>query len=187
MKTRRSRARGSMMLELVIASGLSVIVIGLLVATEVSALREYQRALTRNAASRGAYNALREIRNAAQQAVQASVNGSGTQVSLLPPLRDANGAIRLPVQPDAVNPITLTVDFGAGTLVLTAGGTSRVILTGVSSRTPQGAPYNPFTLTQYAPGVQALHVRLSVRRGSGNTASTAWFEETILLRNASSQ
>jgi hypothetical protein len=38
-------------------------------------------------------------------------------------------------------------------------------------------------LTQYAPGVQALHVRLSVRQGSGSTASTAWFEETICLRN----
>lgn len=187
MKIRRSRVRGSMTLELVIASGLSVIVIGLLVATEVSALREYQRALTRNAASRGAYNALREIRGVAQQAVQASVNGSGTQASLLPPLRDANGAIRLPVQPDTANPITLTVNFSAGTLVLTAGGTSRVLLTGVSDRTPQGAPYNPFTLTQYAPDVRALHVRLSVRQGNGNTASTAWFEETILLRNAVSQ
>lgn len=185
MKTRRSRARGSMMLELTIASGLSVIVIGLLVMTELGALREYQRALSRNAASRGAYNALREVRNIAQQAVQVSVSG-GIQSTLLLPLRDASGTIRLPVQPDTTNPVTLSVNFGTGTLTMTVGGNMRVLLTGISDRTPQGAFYSPFTLTQYAPGVQVLHVRLSVRQGNSNTASVAWFEETILLRNASS-
>ena len=187
MRTRRSRARGSMMLELVIASGLTIIVVGLLVATELGTLREYQRALTRNSASRGAYNALREIRGFAQLAVQVSVNASGTQATLLLPRRDANGAIQLPVQPDTANPLTLMVNFSTGTLTMTIGGNSRVLLRGVSNRTPQGESYNPFTLTQYAPNVRALHVRLSVRHGSNNTASTAWFEETILLRNTSSQ
>lgn len=183
MRTKHRRVRGSMMLELVIASGLSVMVIALLVMTQVGALREYQRALTRNAASRGAYNALREVRNIAQQAVQVNIDGGGTQAVLMLPRRDANGAIILPVQPDTANPITLTANFSAGTLTMTIGGNTRVLLTGVSNRTPQGTPYTPFTLTQYAPGVQALHVRLSVRQGSGSTASTAWFEETICLRN----
>ncbi|MEN3001810.1 MAG: hypothetical protein ABDI19_08220 [Armatimonadota bacterium] len=183
MRRKHRRLRGSMVLELVIASGLSVIVIALLVMAEVSALREYQRALARNAANRGAYNALREVRSLVQQAVQGSVNASGTQATLLLPQRDASGAIRLPVQPDHANPVQLTVNFATGTLTVTAGGVSRVLLTGVLNRTPQGAPYNPFTLTEYAPGVQALHVRLCVQQGNIRTASTAWFEETILLRN----
>ncbi len=183
MGKRCRHLRGSMMLELFIASGLSVMVIALLVATELSALREYQRALSRNTAGRNAYNALREIRGIAQQAVQASVNGSGTQAVLLLPQRDASGAIRVPVQPDIANPITLTVDFSAGTLTMTTGEGSRVLLRGLSNRTPQGAFYSPFTLTQYAPGVQALHVRLSIVQGSGATTATAWFEETIFLRN----
>lgn len=183
MRRKRSRIRGSMVLELTIASGLSVIVIALLVMVEVSALREYRRALARNAASRGAYNALREVRSLAQQAVQGSVNASGTQATLLLPQRDANGAIRLPVQPDHANPVLLTVNFATGTLTVTVGGSSRVLLTGVLNRTPQGTPYHPFMLTQYAPGVQALHVQLCVQQGVAPTASTAWYEETILFRN----
>ena len=187
MRSRRSRARGSMMLELVIASALSVMVVALLVATQLGALREYQRALNRNTASRSAYNALREIRGLAQQSVQASVGAGGTQLTLLPPQRDANGAIQLPIQPDAANPITLTVNFATGTLTLTSGGNSRVLLTGVSNRTPQGNTYSPFTTRLYAPGALALHVRLSVRQGTGTASTTAWFEETILLRNPTEQ
>ncbi len=187
MRSKRRRARGSMMLELVIASALSVMVAALLVATQLGALREYQRALNQNTASRSAYNALREIRGIAQQAVQASVGAGGTQLTLLPPQRDASGAIRLPIQPDTVNAVTLTVNFAAGTLTLTSGGNSRVLLTGVSNRTPQGDTYSPFTTRQYAPGVLALHVRLSVRPGGGTTTTTAWFEETILLRNPTEQ
>jgi hypothetical protein len=187
MRSKRSRTRGSMMLELVIASALSVMVVALLVVTQLGALRAYQRALNQNTVNRGAYNALREIRGLAQQSVQASVGAGGTQLTLLPPQRDANGAIRLPVQPDTANPLTLTVNFAAGTLTLVSGGNSRVLLTGISNRTPQGNTYSPFATRQYAPGVLALHVRLSVRQGTNTTATTAWFEETILLRNPTGQ
>ncbi len=183
MRRKRSRARGSMMLELVFASALSVMVIALLVATELGALRAYQRALNQNTASRGAYNALREIRGLAQQAVSVTISG-GTQATLLMPQRDASGAIRLPIQPDTANPFRLTVNFSAGTLTLTSNAGTRVLLTGVRDRTPQGTTYTPFSFTQYAPGVAALHVRLSVQQGNTTTATTAWFEETILLRNA---
>jgi hypothetical protein len=79
------------------------------------------------------------------------------------------------------------VNFAAGTLTLTSGGNSRVLLTGVSNRTPQGNTYSPFTTRLYAPGVLALHVRLSVRQGTGTASTTAWFEETILLRNPTGQ
>ncbi len=184
MRRRHSRARGSMMLELVFASALSVMVIALLVATQIGALRAYQRALNQNAVSRATYGALREIRGLAQQAVSVTLSGGGTQATLLMPQRDASGAVRLPIQPDTANPFTLTVNFAAGTLTLTSNGTTRTLLTGISSRTPQGANYTPFAFTQYAPGVAALHVRLSVRQGNTTTATTAWFEETILLRNA---
>lgn len=190
MRTKRSHARGSILMDLLIASVPSMIVIALLIAAQWSALSAYERALSSNKTTLDAYKALREIRNLSQQAVQASVNGSGTQATIFLPLRDASGAIQLPVQPDTANPITLTVNFSTGTLTMTTNSTSRVLLVGIANRTPQGDAYSPFTLTQYAPGVQALHIRLSVQRtlrqGRANITSTAWFEETIWLRNASS-
>ena len=50
--------------------------------------------------------------------------------------------------------------------------------------TPQGASYTPFSAQQLAPGVVAFHVRLSVREGQEPYIQRMWFEECILLRNA---
>jgi hypothetical protein len=50
--------------------------------------------------------------------------------------------------------------------------------------TPQGASYAPFSAQQLAPGVVAFHVRLSVREGQEPYIQRMWFEECILLRNA---
>jgi Tfp pilus assembly protein PilW len=72
---RNRRTRGSMMLEVVMASALAVIVLALLVSTQIHVLRNYQRTINHNTANRAAYNALREIREIAQQAVSVTVTG----------------------------------------------------------------------------------------------------------------
>jgi hypothetical protein len=91
-----------MMLEVVMASALAVIVLALLVSTQIQVLRNYQRTINHNTASRAAYNALREIREIAQQAV--SVTVSGNTATILLPQRDANGRFRTPIQPDHGEP-----------------------------------------------------------------------------------
>lgn len=179
---RNRRTRGSMMLEVVMASALSVIVIALLVSTQIQVLRNYQRTINHNTANRAAYNALREIREIAQQAVSVTVSGNTATVVL--PLRDANGRFRTPIQPDQMNPVFLQVNFTAGQLVLIQNGRSRTLLTNLVNTTPQGAPYTPFSVQQVAQGVVAFHVRLSVREGQGAQTQRMWFEECILLRNA---
>jgi Tfp pilus assembly protein PilW len=73
---RERRVRGSMMLEVVMASALAVIVLALLVSTQIHVLRNYQRTINHNTANRAAYNALREVREIAQQAVSVTVNGN---------------------------------------------------------------------------------------------------------------
>jgi ABC-type Fe3+ transport system permease subunit len=73
---RERRVRGSMILEVVMASALAVIVLALLVSTQIQVLRNYQRTINHNTANRAAYNALREIREIAQQAVSVTVSGN---------------------------------------------------------------------------------------------------------------
>jgi Tfp pilus assembly protein PilW len=179
---RERRVRGSMMLEVVMASALAVIVLALLVSTQIQVLRNYQRTINHNTANRAAYNALREIREIAQQAV--SVTVSGNTATILLPQRDANGRFRTPIQPDQTNPVFLQVNFTAGQLVIVQNGRGRTLLTNLVNTTPQGAPYTPFSVQQVALGVVAFHVRLSVREGQNAQAQRVWFEECILLRNA---
>lgn len=176
------RVRGSMMLEVVVASALSVIVIMLLVNTQIMVLRNYQRTIDHNTANRATYNALRELREIAQHAVSVSV--SGTTASIILPQRDATGRFRSPIQADTANPITLQVNFSTGQLQLTQNSQTRILLTNLSNVTPQGTAYSPFSMQTIAPGVTALHIRLSVRQGQGTTMQRIWYEETILLRNA---
>lgn len=176
------RARGSMMLEVIMASVLSVIVIALLVSTQIQVLRNYQRTINHNSANRAAYNALREIREIAQQAV--SVTVSGNSATILLPLREADGRFRTPIQPDTANPITVQANFTTGQLRLTRNGQTRTLLTNLVNTTPQGSAYTPFSVQQLAPGVVAFHVRLSVREGQGAQTQHMGYEECILLRNA---
>lgn len=176
------RVRGSMMLEVVVASALSVIVIMLLVNTQIMVLRNYQRTIDHNTANRATYNALREVREIAQQAVSVSV--SGATASIILPQRDAAGRFLSPVQPDTANPVVVQVNFSTGRLQLTQNGQTRTLLTNLSNVTPQGATYSPFSVQTLAPGVMAFHIRLSVRQGQGTNMQRIWYEETILLRNA---
>jgi hypothetical protein len=179
---RERRLCGSMMLEVVMASALAIIVLALLVSTQIHVLRNYQRTINHNTANRAAYNALREIREIAQQAV--SITVAGNTATLFLPVREANGRFRTPIQPDTANPVVVQVSFTTGQLLLTQNGQTRTLLTNLADRTPQGAPYTPFSVQQVAQGVVAFHVRLSVREGQDAQAQRMWFEECILLRNA---
>lgn len=180
MRKRTRFQRGTTLVELTIASTLMAMVVLLLVSVQIQVLRDFQRALNENTANRTTYNALRSVREQAQGAVQALVFGGGTEVRLFPPRRDNMGNILTPVQPDTANPIIVQVNYASSTLTLTQNGATTTLLTGVRSTRPQGGSYAPFSVQQYAPGVQALQVRLSVQQGE----SQIWYEETILLRNA---
>lgn len=180
MRKRTRYQRGAMMLEVLIASFLTAMVLLLLVSTQLQVLNNFQRAVNENTANRTTYNALRAIREQAQGAVLVSVFAGGNEVRLFVPRRDTNGNLILPIQPDNANPIVLQANFATGTLTQTQGGSTITLLTGLSATHPQGGEYTPFSVQQYAPGVQALQIRLSVQQG----ASRIWYEETILLRNA---
>jgi uncharacterized membrane protein len=73
--------------EVVMASALAVIVLALLVSTQIQVLRNYQRTINHNTANRAAYNALREIREIAQQAVSVTVSGNTATILLAPARR----------------------------------------------------------------------------------------------------
>lgn len=184
------RVRGSMLLELTIASTLSVIVIGLLVSVLYTVSRNYQRAVDYNTVDRAAYNSLRTIREFAQQATSVTVSNDGMAATLLLPRRDANGRILTPVQADTANPIVLQANFSTGLLTLQQNGQTRTLLTnlvGLGGQTGNLA-YRPFQTRQAAPGLNLLHVRLSVQRTHQRAGSQrAWYEEVILLRNAPQQ
>ncbi|MCS7300715.1 MAG: hypothetical protein NZ556_04080 [Fimbriimonadales bacterium] len=184
---RNRRTRGSMMLEVVIASALSVMVLALLVSVQYTVLRSYQRTVDYNTADRAAYNALREIRELAQQAVSVSVSNDGTVATLFLPRRDTNGRVAIPVQADTANPVVLRANFAAGQLTLQQNGQTRLLLANLSATGGQSGnlSYTPFQIRQIAPGVSVFRVRLSVRQAHQRTgAQRAWYEETILLRNA---
>lgn len=180
MRKRTRNQRGAMMLEVLIASFLTAMVLLLLVSAQLQVLNNFQRAINENTANRMTYNALRSVREQAQSAVFALVLSGGMEARLFLPRRDASGNLILPVQPDTANPIVLQANFATGTLTQTRGGSTVTLLTGLRATRPQGGGYTPFSVQQYAPGVQALQVRLSVQQG----ASRIWYEETILLRNA---
>lgn len=180
MRKRNRMQHGAVMVEVVIASMLTAMMLLLLVNAQIQVLRNFQQAINENTANRTTYNALRTVREQAQEAVQGWVSADGCEVRLFPPQRDANGNLILPVQPDTARPIIFRVDFSTGSLTRTQTGTTMTLLTGIRSIRPQGGSYVPFSIQQYAPGVQAVHVRLSVQQGQ----NPIWFEEMILLRNA---
>lgn len=181
VRTRR-RARGSMLLEVVLASAIGGIAIALIVGVQIHVLRNYQRALAHNTGDRAAYNALREIRTIAQLAMRATVLGNTVILTL--PAHAPTGQLILPLQPDPANAATITADMATGQLILTHGRQTRVLLRNLVNTTPQGAPYAPFAVQQVAPGVVVLHVRLSVRETHASGTERFLYEETIMLRNA---
>jgi hypothetical protein len=111
---RNRRTRGSMMLEVVMASALAVIVLALLVSTQIHVLRNYQRTINHNTANRAAYNALREIREIAQQAVSVTVSGQHGDHPACPSATPTDDSARRS-SPTMANPIFLQVSFAAGT------------------------------------------------------------------------
>lgn len=189
---RSCRHRGTTLLEVLMATAIAGVAIALLVSTQVLVLRNYERTARHNTANRAVYNALREIREVAWQAIHVqellqqpnTARITSSAITLLMPARDPNGQIRIPPQPDLQNPVRLVANFGNGQLVMAHNGWSRVLLTNLVNTTPDGAPYAPFTVQQVAPGIIALHVRLSVRIPHASGTQHIAYEETILLRNA---
>lgn len=184
--------RGTTLLEVVMAAAIAGIAIALLVSVQLLVLRNYERAARHNTVNRAVYNALREIRELAQQAIHVqellqqpnTSSVSSSTLTLLMPAVDSSGRVLVPPQPDTQNPIRLVANFGSGQLVMMRNGQSRVLLTNLVNTTPNGATYEPFTVQQVAPGVIALHVRLSVRDTHASGTQHIAYEETILLRNA---
>lgn len=172
-----------MLLEVVFASFISVIVIALLVTVQVQVGHNFERAMNENANARTGYQAIREIRTVAQEAITATTANAGRQLNLIEPVR-TGGQIQLPIVPNSAQPTVLQVDFATGTLTMTRGGVARTLLTNIVDRTPGGATYTPFSITQHAPGVMTLHIRLSVRRTFRGHNQSFWIEETVFLRNA---
>ncbi len=180
----KRRIQGSMLLELLLASAIGMLVIGLLVTTQIALLRNVQRTLNENTLYHQAYSALRTVREVGQIAMHAQVSNDGRQLTLILPRMDDNGNPFVPLTPDMDNPLMLNVNFAQGTLVMTHRGATRTLLTGLADRNAQGATYVPFTVSQVAPNIWVVHVRLSVRQGQGTTQRQIWYEETIFLRNS---
>ncbi len=180
---RRRFNRGSMLLEIVFASTISVFVIVLLVSMQIQVGRNFERAVNENTNVRTGYQAVREIRTVAQEALSATTASSGRRLTLTEPMR-SGGRIVLPITPNTAQPTVFEVNYSNGTLRMTRGGVTTTLLNGIVDRTPNGATYTPFSVTQYAPGIRALHIRLCIRRTVHGQHQHFWIEETVYIRNA---
>ncbi len=180
---RRTRQKGSMLLEVVFASAISVFVVVLLVAVQIQVGRNFERALNENTNVRSGYRAVREIRAIAQESLSATVGDSGRRLTLTEPVR-SGGVVQIPIVPNNAQPTTLQVDFTNGTLSLTRNGVTRTLLNGIVNTRADGMTYTPFNVTQFAPNVTAVHIRLSLRRTVRGQNQHFWIEETVFIRNA---
>lgn len=175
------RAHGFTFVEIMLATGVSALVVGTLIYAQVNLLRSWEYGVQREQVERETQRAFRRLRQLFSEAAVVSVNGDGTVARVRLPQKDGTGNYRVPIEPENIEHV-VTVAWSTRQLVLDG----QTLLRGVADRRNDGSPYRPFTLIQLGRGRAALHLRLNVSRRMRlpyERYAQTWVEETVFLHN----
>lgn len=97
--------RGSSLIEVMVASGMTILIIGAAIATMLSGMRSWAQGESFIEAELDGHQAVKRISQEIREAVALSVSPDGRSISYQLPLRDPQGDFIVPAQSDGVNRI----------------------------------------------------------------------------------
>lgn len=184
MKTVSRTRRAVSLVEVLLASTLTVTVLAVAVGTFLTGMVSWARGQGRIDAEGGSQRAVREISQTLREAMAVTVDADGKGLSYRMPALDANGNYTIPITWDG---ITRRIAYSNGQIVASGGAADRVLCKGVILTDPQSsggtAAYAPFTAGS-GTITRSLNVMIvSQRAADRDKTATSRSRETIYLRN----
>jgi type II secretory pathway pseudopilin PulG len=189
MAISRKKQRGYTLIEMVVATGLSVMVLGVCLSILFAGSASWSTGLGNTAATSYAQNAVRTISKRLQEAMSVTVAANGQSLTYQLPQTDGQGNYLLPLAWDGVNRQILIQNNNQ--LVMVDGSQQEVVAYGViftDPLSPHGTkPYVPFT-----PGVGTTTNQVTIEVATqayahdtygASTTVASRERETIYLRN----
>ncbi len=180
-RVRAGRRRGSTLVEVVIAAGLTSLVLVTSVGVYLTGMKSWVRGQANIDALSGSQRTVRYVSNELREAMEVTVTGGGTGVAYKRPARDGAGAFVTPLVWDGVS---RSFTFDGSNLVMAADGVSRTLAKDVLSREPaSGEAYALFSAPPAAVS-RSLTIKLVCGKSGGGTETVVnRSRETVYLRN----
>ncbi|HEY3782543.1 MAG TPA: hypothetical protein VGL56_15785 [Fimbriimonadaceae bacterium] len=189
MAISRKKQRGATLVELVVATGLSVMVLGVCLSILFAGSASWATGLGETASASYAQNAVRTISKRLQEAMSVTVASNGQSLTYKLPQTDGNGNYLLPLAWDGINRQVLIQNTNE--LVMVDGTQQEVVAYGLILTDPYSTngtkAYAPFT-----PGIGTTTNQVTIEvatqafahktNGASKTVSSRE-RETIYLRN----
>lgn len=184
MRNKRRTRRGVSLMEVLLASTLTVTVLAVAIGVFLSGMLSWMRGQGRIDAESGSQRAVRAISQTLREAMVVTVDSDGNGLTYRLPLSDSNGNYNVPMTWDGV---TRRIFLSGGKIKVTGTGPERILCSGVISTDPltsggTGA-YKVFT-SGAGSITRSLNVMVvSQRTTDYNKTATSRSRETIYLRN----
>ncbi|RYG28531.1 hypothetical protein EON81_28345 [bacterium] len=178
--TRSRRRRGFSLAEVVLAAGISTMVLIAGVGLFLTGMRSWISGEANMDVSANSQRSLRFVSDELREAMSITVN-TPTKVTYVLPKRESDGTFTNPMVGDG---ITRTIQLTGTNLVLTAGSVSRVVARSVLAREPSAA--SDYAIFTTPPGTVSRSLTLKLvasTPGVGGQAVVERSRETVFLRN----
>lgn len=175
------RSRGTTLAEVVIAAGISSVVLFAGVGTFLIGMRSWIKGEANIEAASSSQRAVRNVSNELREAMSISVNTSGTKVDYTLPRREIDGTFTNPVVTDG---IARSIERSGTDLILRRAGVARTIARDVLARRPgETSDYRLFTVPA---GSVSRSLTIEIWASKGGVRAEQIVErsrETLFLRN----
>lgn len=184
---RRRTIRGTSLLEVVTAAGISLTVLMVAVATFLLGIATWLRGEARLDANESSQHAVREVSMILREAMAVTVDANGKGLSYRLPLKDDSGSYLQPITWDGVSRRIALTDTNSLQITSDDGTPARTICKDVILTDPL-SPGGTGAYTIFSPGAGAITRSLTVmvvlRKGQYKQETvTSRSRETIFLRN----
>lgn len=181
MNRHPNRRRGATLTEVVIGAGISSAVLVAGVGTFLMGMRSWVKGEANIEASSASQKALRTVSNELREAMQITINSSGTRVDYVRPKREADGSFTNPMVTDG---IARSFERVGSNLVMRTGGTTRTLAKNILARKPgDSSDYRLFTAPA---GAVSRSLTMEIAAGKPGFRGETIVErsrETLYLRN----
>lgn len=163
------------------AAGLSATVLVAGVGMFLVGMRSWIKGEANMVASSNSQKALRMVSNSLREAMDVTVTGGGNKVTFVLPKKAGDGSFINPMVSDGV---TRTIERTGGQIVMTTGGTSRIVARSILSREPTASVDYPLFTAPVGSVSRSLTIKI-VAGSTGVRAETIIdrARETVYLRN----
>ena len=180
-RSRNGRRRGATIAEVTIGAGISSVVLFAGLSTFLLGMRSWVKGEANIEASSSSQKAVRTISNELREAMEITVNASGTRVDFVYPQRESNGTFTSPMVEDGV---TRYIERSGTSIILREGNVQRTIAKDVLARKPGGASDYPLFSTPAGSVNRSLTIEIYASKPSFKGEKIVErSRETLYLRN----